>query len=194
MGSRLSTPALNASANTRRKFSHFNEKDLKKWESQFNQLFPTGYMTEKDMITFMSRLFPFGQMYFASLLYKTINISNTGQIDFSELLIAYSILKKGSVHEKLRWIFRLYDTDSDGVISKDEMETVITHYMEMSRPSTYVSPDSTLDSNNICFDVPSFVDKIFKESQNESGFLSFDDFKLLAQKRMDILEMFEIFE
>lgn len=190
MGNKFSNPVLHSNLNARRKFAHFSDRDLKKWEHQFNHLFPSGYMTEKDMLSFMSKLFPFGQMGFASLLYKTINISNTGEIDFSELLIAYSILRKGSVHEKLRWIFRLYDTDSDGVISKDEMGIVIESFIEMIRPASFIS----IDTNSTVFDTQKFVDGIFNESENESGFLSYDDFKWLAQRRRDLIQMFELFE
>lgn len=204
MGSGLSTTVLNNALNNRKKFSHFSEKELKKWEVQFQQQYPAGYITEKDMISIFLKLFPFGKFKFASLLFRTINISNSGEIDFSELLIAFSILRKGSLHEKLRWLFRLYDTDSDGVISKDEMETVVQSFMDMVRPSLFTQIDSstsesTIDSmnsdqNDNHFNVSKFVNDIFRESENESGFLSYDDFKSLAQRRSVVLNMFELFD
>lgn len=175
MGSRFSQVSLKDPH--KKKFSHFSEHDLKKWETQFNFLFPLGYLTEKDLIIQLTKLFPFGKTNFIKILFKTINISNTGEIDFSELLIAFSILTKGSIHEKLRWIFRLYDLDCDGVISKDEMKIVINSFYEM------------VNNQN---DVDSFVNKIFKECKNKSGFLTYDDFKILAQKRSEVLEIFEL--
>lgn len=198
MGSRISSGVIATNISTKRKFSHFSEKDLKKWEAEFNEMFPYGHMTEKDLISLLSKLFPFGKTKFSSLLFRTINISNTGEIDFSELMIAFSILRKGSVHEKLRWIFRMYDTDGDGVISKDEMQTVVQSFIDMVKPSLNLSGDISSDSielqNQKSFKASKFVNEIFKECENESGFLSYDDFKCLAQRRNDILEMFELFE
>ena len=36
-----------------------------------------------------------------------------------------SILIRGSLEEKLRWTFSLYDQDRDGFISREEMEDVV---------------------------------------------------------------------
>jgi Ca2+-binding EF-hand superfamily protein len=35
-----------------------------------------------------------------------------------------SLLMKGTGEEKLRWTFRLYDTNGDGFIAREEMEDV----------------------------------------------------------------------
>ena len=36
-----------------------------------------------------------------------------------------SILVRGSIDEKLRWIFNLYDVNGDGKITKDELQSII---------------------------------------------------------------------
>ena len=42
-----------------------------------------------------------------------------------------SVLARGSLDDKLRWAFSLYDTNGDGVISKQEMTDVVTAIYDM---------------------------------------------------------------
>ena len=41
-----------------------------------------------------------------------------------DFALGLSVLVRGSLEDKLRWTFNLYDLNGDGVISKDEMEDV----------------------------------------------------------------------
>ena len=51
----------------------------------------------------------------------TLDRNNDGVINFEEFLIGLSVLSRGSVNEKLEWIFDLYDIQKDGVITVDEV-------------------------------------------------------------------------
>jgi Ca2+-binding EF-hand superfamily protein len=42
-----------------------------------------------------------------------------------------SVLSRGTVDEKLRWTFQLYDINRDGYISKEEMKDVVTAIYEL---------------------------------------------------------------
>lgn len=48
-----------------------------------------------------------------------------------EFLTILSKVSRGSVEEKLQWIFGLYDLDGDGLISKEEMLDVVGSIYEM---------------------------------------------------------------
>jgi len=49
-----------------------------------------------------------------------------------------SLIARGSLDDKLRWTFNLYDVDGDGVINKSEMMTIVSSiYSLMGR---YTSP------------------------------------------------------
>jgi Ca2+-binding EF-hand superfamily protein len=39
-------------------------------------------------------------------------------------VVTLSLLLKGTEEDRLRWTFRLYDTNGDGYISREEMEDV----------------------------------------------------------------------
>ena len=45
--------------------------------------------------------------------------------------MALSTVSRGSTQEKLQWIFGLYDVNHDGIISKEEMEDVVTAIYDM---------------------------------------------------------------
>lgn len=45
--------------------------------------------------------------------------------------MAMSILTRGELTEKLRWIFNLYDLNADGRITRDELQAVVSAVHEM---------------------------------------------------------------
>ena len=54
-------------------------------------------------------------------IFKQLDVNNTGQIDFSEFLLATVDYKKG-VHEKeLRQIFSIIDKDKSGTLEREEV-------------------------------------------------------------------------
>lgn len=46
-------------------------------------------------------------------------------------MIGLSVLARGSLQEKLRWVFSLYDINGDGYITKDEMSRIVTSIYDM---------------------------------------------------------------
>lgn len=178
MGSGPSTIPGNVEEDARQ-FSHFPPKDIQEWSSSFKSEFPGGYMTPDDLEAIFRDFFPFGSpTNFSKRLFETINISQSAVIDFHELLIAYSILIKGSDHEKLRWIFRFYDKDNDGVVSKKEMAEVIQYLADMASHTL----DISIDSEGI-------ADEIFASVGTAKSFLTFEDFKTLSIRNEKLFKM-----
>lgn len=54
-----------------------------------------------------------------------------------DLLVTLSTLLRGSVYERLRWTFRLYDINNDGCISRAELGEIImaVHELMGRRPN-----------------------------------------------------------
>ncbi|CAD25268.1 CALCIUM-BINDING PROTEIN OF THE RECOVERIN SUBFAMILY [Encephalitozoon cuniculi GB-M1] len=178
MGSGASTIPDNVEEDVRQ-FSHFPPRDIQEWSSSFRSEYPGGCMTLKDLEAMFRSFFPFGSpTNFSRRLFETINISQTETVDFHELLIAYSILVKGSDHEKLRWMFRFYDKDNDGVVSKEEMVEVVQCLADMT--------SHTLD---ISIDAEGIVSEIFASVESDRGFLTFEDFKTLSIRSEKLFKM-----
>ena len=154
------------------KFPHFDEEDIKMWILQFETIFPAGYATLDDMEFVLTILFPFGQSKkFAKILFRNINLTENSKIDLSELLISFSILVCGSDYEKIRWIYRLFDLNGNGIITKKDMMEVFYAYHEMLGGMF-----GNFDEN--------FVENIFVNLKNKKDeeSLNFDEFKTLIEK------------
>jgi len=74
-------------------------------------------------------------------------------LELQQLLIFLSTISKGTMQERLRWIFRLYDTDGDGVIQPSELFTLIWALREMAGVS---SDKNLIDSKKAASESPVF--------------------------------------
>ena len=55
-------------------------------------------------------------------IFRCQDKDNSGEIDFVEYLIAISVITRGSIREKLRMSFEIFDLDKNGTIDQDEMK------------------------------------------------------------------------
>ena len=66
-----------------------------------------------------------------------------------DFLTALSTVSRGSTQDKLQWIFELYDVNHDGIISKEEMEDVVTAIYEMLGRSITPQVDETTPKQHV---------------------------------------------
>ena len=76
---------------------------------------------------------------------------NLSQKDF---VIGLSVLSRGSVQDKLKWTFSLYDINCDGVISKDDLSRIIISVYDLMGKSV----DPIIDE----FTYKQHIDKVFQ--------------------------------
>lgn len=50
---------------------------------------------------------------------------------FQDLLVTLSTLLRGSIYEKLRWTFKLYDINGDGCITRSELADIVVAIHEL---------------------------------------------------------------
>ena len=77
-----------------------------------------------------------------------------------EFVVGLSVLARGSLSEKLQWIFSLYDINNDGYISKTEMLDIISAIYDMMGRFA----DPCIDENT----AREHVDRVFEVIVRES--------------------------
>ncbi|XP_015781651.1 frequenin-1-like [Tetranychus urticae] len=147
--------------------TYFTEKEVKQWYKGFQQDCPDGKLTEKAFAKIYERFFPNGDpSKFSKLLFHVFDENHDGTIEFDEFIRALSITSRGTLEEKLLWAFKLYDLDSDGYITKEEMSDILDSMLIMIGD---VSPK--------LIDPKERVDQIFSElDRNNDNRLSLDEF------------------
>jgi len=79
-------------------------------------------------------------------------------------------LSRGSVDDKLRWAFTLYDLDGDGQICRDEMTRVVTAIYELMGKfaEPWLKDGTTVAAHvDFVFQVCSQINILFKTFKNE---------------------------
>lgn len=64
-------------------------------------------------------------------LFRVLDKDGSGKVDFIEFINALNIGIKGSVDDKLKWAFSIYDIDNNGYIEEKEMEKLLSGILKM---------------------------------------------------------------
>jgi len=95
-------------------------------------------------------------------IFKTIDVNGTGAIDFTEFLLATVNHKKLLSQERMTQVFKMFDKDGSGTISRDEVK----EFFSMSQEGN-----------------ESFVMELIEEvDKNGDGEISFNEFKDMMHK------------
>ncbi|TWW66033.1 Calsenilin A-type potassium channel modulatory protein 3 DRE-antagonist modulator [Takifugu flavidus] len=153
-----------------------------------NQECPSGLVDEETFKNIYSQFFPQGDAtMYAHFLFNAFDMDRSGSIRFEDFVIGLSVLLRGSVPEKLRWAFNLYDINKDGYITKEEMMAIMTSIYDMM--GRYTLPTIRDDSP---FE---HVEKFFqKMDRNRDGMVTVEEFIETCQKDENIMSSMQLFE
>uniref|UniRef100_A0A8C0GHU0 Potassium voltage-gated channel interacting protein 1 n=1 Tax=Chelonoidis abingdonii TaxID=106734 RepID=A0A8C0GHU0_CHEAB len=111
----------------------------------------------------------YSPVMYAHYLFNAFDTAQTGSVKFEGFVMALSTLLRGTVHEKLRWTFNLYDINKDGYINKEEMMDIVKAIYDMMGKYTY--PVLKQDAPRLHVEV--FFQKMDK---NKDGVVTLDEF------------------
>ncbi|KAJ8704779.1 hypothetical protein PYW08_012099 [Mythimna loreyi] len=112
--------------------TRFTAHEIKLMYRGFKQECPSGVVDEETFKNIFCQFFPLGDAtQYAHYVFKTIKHKQSGKVNFEEFLDILSRVARGSVQEKLSWVFTLYDVDGDGRISRSEMLAVVQAIYEL---------------------------------------------------------------
>ena len=91
---------------------------------------PTGKMGKKCFLNYMGKAFPdFSKEEIDKIgehTFRVFDSNGDGEMDFLEFMIVYNLMSKKEPKAILNKIFDIFDIDRDNMITKNEMERVVT--------------------------------------------------------------------
>lgn len=98
--------------------------------------------------------------------FHALDINKTQTIDFRHFVCAMSLMKTGTLEDKLKFAFMAYDTNHNGSIDKQEMLKLI---IASARARGMLLTDNELINA---------VEKVFQSAdKNNDGVLNYEEFK-----------------
>ncbi|CAF3784722.1 unnamed protein product [Rotaria sp. Silwood1] len=100
--------------------TNFNKKEIQLIYQGFKQECPSGIVNEETFRKIFGHFFPCGDTkQYAHLIFSTFDLRSSGIITFEDFLIGLSTLCRGTIEDRLKWIFKLYDNKKTGRLTKD---------------------------------------------------------------------------
>ncbi|GFU53826.1 kv channel-interacting protein 4 [Nephila pilipes] len=123
---------------------------------------------------------------YAHYVFNSFDHDNTGAITFTDFVIGLSVLARGSLQEKLRWAFSLYDINGDGYITKDELSKIVQSIYElMGKAVEPMIEDHTTRDH---------VDRVFQKLDlNKDGVVTIEEFLDSCQRDENITRNMQVF-
>ncbi|XP_053257485.1 calsenilin isoform X1 [Podarcis raffonei] len=166
----------------------FTKKELQSLYRGFKNECPSGLVDEETFKLIYAQFFPQGDAtMYAHFLFNAFDVDRNGAIRFEDFVIGLSILLRGTVHEKLKWAFNLYDINKDGYITKEEMLAIMKSIYDMMGRYTYpiLREDAPIEH----------VEKFFqKMDKNQDGVVTIEEFLETCQKDENIMTSMQLFE
>ncbi|XP_070170639.1 uncharacterized protein [Polyergus mexicanus] len=161
--------------------TRFTEAELKRIYRGFKAECPTGVVKEDTFKCIYSKFFPQGAntSQYAHYVFNTLDQDHSGLLSFEDFVTGLSILSRGSIDEKLRWTFSLYDINGDGCITREEMTDIVTAVYELMGKFS----DPHLDHEG----VREKVDRMFQKMDgNRDGVVTLSEFLEACRADPDI--------
>ncbi|NXN11446.1 CSEN protein, partial [Indicator maculatus] len=154
----------------------FSKQELQALYRGFKNECPSGLVDEETFKLIYSQFFPQGDAStYASFVFDAFDADGNGALCFQDFAMGLSVLLRGTVQQKLRWTFDLYDINKDGCITKEEMLEMMKSIYNMMGRCTHPPLRDTAPAEH--------VDLFFqKMDRNGDGVVTFEEFLETCQK------------
>ncbi|ROI27841.1 Neuronal calcium sensor 1 [Anabarilius grahami] len=190
MGSSPSVPqpAFYNEPLNRMTYNQITEKEVQQWYKGFIKDCPSGQLDAAGFQKIYKQFFPFGDpTKFATFVFNVFDENKDGRIEFSEFIQALSVTSRGTLDEKLRWAFKLYDLDNDGYITRDEMLNIVDAIYQMVGNTVELPEEENTPEKR--------VDRIFAMmDKNADGMLTLQEFQEGSKADPSIVQALSLYD
>lgn len=167
-----------------KKETRFTKGEVLEIYHDFLQQFPDGKVSLENWKLHYQKIFKnTSSDSYAEYTFHRFDTNLDGVLDFRELLTIVSIQTRGTLEEKLMTIFEMYDQNSDGYISRDEILEVMTAFCNFMKNVNHSLNDETLPLR--------YVEEVFTSlDTNRDGKLSLEEYLSGLCNRPDLSEIF----
>ncbi|XP_012686120.1 guanylyl cyclase-activating protein 2-like [Clupea harengus] len=115
-------------------------------------------------------------------IFHSFDTNRDNKLDFMEYIAALHLVLRGRLEDRLKWSFKMYDTDGNGRLDRQEIKHIIKIICKMKTKNT----DTHMTPNEMC-------DRIFElVDENHDGQISLAEFMEGAQKDEWLMEMLKL--
>ncbi|CAF1322558.1 unnamed protein product [Adineta steineri] len=105
--------------------SNLSVEDIQQWYSSFVHCYPHGYLSRNQFIIYYQQLKDESNVQLRPLiekLFEVFDLNNDNKLDFHEFVLLNVLSSNGSINEKIKLIFRLYEKEKEKLLSRDEIK------------------------------------------------------------------------
>nr|XP_015825782.2 Kv channel-interacting protein 2 [Nothobranchius furzeri] len=166
----------------------FTKKELQVLYRGFKNECPSGVVSEETFQSIYSQFFPQGDSsMYAHFLFEAFDTHNHGSVSFEDFVVSLSIILRGSITDRLNWVFNLYDLNKDGCITREEMTEMMHSIYNMMGKHTYPSLRDSAPKEHVNI----FFQKMDK---NKDGVVTVEEFLEMCQKDGNIVQSMHMFD
>jgi len=108
------------------RMTEFNGDELNNIFHEFRKNNNSNYLDKTEFVHKFSSIFTASDgVDFADHVFRVYDVNHDGLINFREFVIGLSLTYKAPLEDKLFSIFKLYDINGNGDISREEMEGIM---------------------------------------------------------------------